>query len=431
MSVSTSTPSSSSLKPESSRGYQGLAAIAGNLAASLSDVLGSDTDDFTLVTEDDLQLPQHDAWQEQQAQHAQHSLPHHYRQETQQAQQAHSTEQGQQAQQPQQAAKSEKGKQPQLAVQGKHSFSLKEAAPAISAPPVTHAVAAHAQPAAAPAVDMLLGTVSSGPDQESADGDGCFVDRAVSSSPLELQATALAQRLQDRAAAAMALSEAATAPSSIVSGLTDLQQPMIGHPAPVTEAAIPQASTGSTDLQARAAAAMAALEAATAASSIVSGLTDLRPPAGDLPAFNQHTVSQAAASQPAVSQPGAGQAIAAAETVEATCSTTSGLSEIQGRAAAAAALSDAHPGAASSTLSDITELAAAGASMVELAAGLATGANPFGLSSAHSVDGYALSSAVSRASSAVSGMTGLLRDPSAPAAAKNEHAVAEPEQSSM
>ncbi|KAL3158534.1 hypothetical protein ABBQ38_010760 [Trebouxia sp. C0009 RCD-2024] len=249
-----SSPSSSSMHQEDEGGYQGLAAIAGNLAASLSDMLGSDTDEVTLGADEDAHRPQ-------QAQHAQQDA-----------------QQGYFAQLPQ-------GRQAQQA-------------------------------------------------QDAQQGQQLVMDN--------------------------------------------------------------------TDLRIRAAAAMAALEAAAAASSIVSGLTDL-----------------------------AMQAAPDTSAAERAFSTASGLTEHRARAAALAEAA----GTTSSTVSGITELAAAGASLVDIAAALPSaaataaataaadghggggGSNPFGLSSAHSVDGYALVNAISASSSVVSDVTELLTRPPATAAA--------------
>ena len=338
-----SSPSSSSLPQVSSGGYPGLAAIAGNLAASLSDMLGSDTDDVTLVMEED-------AHEAQQAQHAMPGARHQAQhvQQVHQAQQAQHALQGHQAQQTQQE-------------QGAVRSML---------------------PAAVPS-GLTVETETSVQSPEAADES--FSDRAPSRSPsqdeaagscpLQVHALALAQRLQERAAAAMALSEAATAPSSIVSGLTDLQAQSVRLRAPALDAADPQIVRDSTDLRARAAAAIASLEAATATSSIVTGLADLQ--------------IQAA--------PDA--------TAETASHSVSGHTELRARAAA---------GTASSTVSGITELVAAGASLVDIAAALpAATSHPFGLSSAHSVDGYALANALSAPSSVVSDMTELLTRPPA------------------
>ena len=371
-------PVSSSLVQESSGGYQGLAAIAGNLAASLSDMLGSDTDDVTLAME-------HDAHEAQQAQQAQHSMSAAHAQEghqVYQAQQCHrvpQVKQDHEAQQAQQNHQAEQAQQDHEAQQAQHeqgNASFRGESPA------------------ALSLSCTTETGTSANNDEAADQS--FPNRAPSSSPpqdgavgnisLPIQASAVAQRLQERAAAAMAQSEAATAPSSIVSGLTDLQAQSVMLPSPVLEAAIPQLVRGSTDLHIRAAAAIAALEAATAASSTVSGLTELQMQAAPY-STAAHTASRSA----------------------------SGLTELRVRAAAAAALSEA-AGAASSTVSGITDLAAAGASLMDMAAALPTAANPFGLSSAHSVDGYALVNALTAPSSVVSDMSQLLTQPPAAAA---------------
>ena len=370
--------SSSSLPQISSGGYQGLAAIAGNLAASLSDMLGSDTDDVTLGMEEDshkAQQAQHGmpggrAQQGHQAQQAQQSIQAQHIQQVHQAQQAQQGHQAQQAEQTQQVKQGHQGKQAQ-----QEQSDVRDILPATAS------------------LGLTTETETSVNNHEAADQSSS--DRAPSGSPpqggatgdcaLEVHASAVAQRLQERAAAAMALSEAATAPSSAISGLTDLQPQSVRLPA--LEAADPHIVRNSTDLHARAAAAIAALEAATAASSTVSGLSELQ--------------MQAA--------PDA--------TAETTSSSVSGLTELRARAAAAAAsdaaLSEAAP-AASSTVTGITELVAAGASLVDIAAALpAATAHPFGLSSAHSVDGYALANALSAPSSVVSDMTALLTDPPA------------------
>ena len=350
-----SSPSSSSLPQVSSGGYPGLAVIAGNLAASLSDMLGSDTDDVTLVMEED-------AHEAQQAQHAMPGARHQAQhvQQVHQAQQAQHALQGHQAQQTQQE-------------QGGVRSMLPAAV--LSRLTVETETSVHSPEAA---------------DQSSSDrapSRSPSQDEAAGSCPLQVHALALAQRLQERAAAAMALSEAATAPSSIASGLTDLQAQSVRLPAPALDAADPQIVRDSTDLRARAAAAIASLEAATATSSIVTGLTELQIQAA--PDATAETISHS----------------------------VSGHTELRARAAAAtasdAALSEA-AGTASSTVSGITELVAAGASLVDIAAALpAATSHPFGLSSAHSVDGYALANALSAPSSVVSDMTELLTRPPA------------------
>ena len=384
-----SSPSSSSLPQVSSGGYQGLAAIAGNLAASLSDMLGSDTDDVTLVMEDDAH----------EAQQAQHGMPCAHAQQGHQAQQAQQGLQAQQAQQGHEAHQAQQAKQGNQAQQGLQAQQVQQ-----------ESQAQQAQHEQGNVGGMLPATVSVGLTAETetsvnncesagqspsdrAPSRSLPQDGATGSCPMEVHASALAQRLQERAAAAMALLEAATAPSSIVSGLTDLQAQSVSLPAPALGAADPQLVRDSTHLHTRAPAAIAALEAATAASSTVSGLTELQMQAAPY------------------------------TTAETASISVSGLSGLQARAAAAtasdAALLEA-AGAASSTVSGITELVAAGASLVDIAAALsaasalpAADAHPFGLSSAHSVDGYALANALIAPSSVVSDMTELLTQPPA------------------
>ena len=209
----------------------------------------------------------------------------------------------------------------------------------------------------------------------------------LSSSQLDRHASALAHRLQERAAAAMAVTQAAVAPSSTLSGVTEYQ----------VQAAAPDSETLN-----RPAAAAAVSESAVAP-SIFSGATVLQPQAA-VPEAADGTQAQAAA------------AIASSEAATAPSSTVSGIDELHTRAAAAMALAAA-AGAPSSTLvSGLTELAAAGAAMSQAASSLGAG-NPFGLSSAHSADGYALVNAISAASSTVSGLTELCALPSATAAA--------------
>lgn len=298
-SPSFSSPSSATLPAEDSGGYQGLAAIAGNLTATLSDMLGSVSEtrsamgDAAVSTYND-------------AQHAQRTQPRH---QTQQAQHAQ--------------------REPALgaAIDRRHSSG-----------------------SASINSTGIVETIS-----------GSRASQATGGSQLERHASAVAQRLQERAAAAVALSETAAAPSSTVSGITEFHIP---------------------------AAAPALAGAATTASSVVSGLEWLD--------------TRAAA------------AMTSSEAAGAPSSVVSGITELQTRAAAAMALSEA-AGASSSIVSGITDLAAAGAAMSvpgqhlqALPAQIASAANPFGLSSAHSVDGYALLNAVPPPSSILSGITELV-----------------------
>ena len=332
-------------------------------------MLGSDTDDVTLFTEDDA----HAAQQAQHGMSGVHAQQGHQEQQTQQGHLAQQAQQGDQAQPVQQGHQAQQAQQ-DLQVQ---QAQLEQGGVRGMSP-------------ATVSLGLTTETKTSVNSCEAADPSSS--DRAPSeisprdgtmgSSPLKAHASAVAQRLQERAAAAMALSEAATAPSSILSGLTDLLAQPVRLPAPALEAADPQLVRDSRDLCARAAAAIAALEAATAASSAVSDLTELR--------------MQAAADA----------------TAETASSVVSGLTELRARAAAAtasdAALSEA-AGAASSVVSGITELVVAGASLVDIAAALpAATAHPFGLSSTHSVDGYALANALKAPSSVVSDLTELL-----------------------
>ena len=355
-----SSPSSSSLPQISSGGYQGLAVIAGNLAASLSDMLDSDTDDVTLLTEDDAH----------EAQQAQHGMPGAHAQQSHQAQQA---KQGDQAQPLQQSHQAQQAQQDLQAQQARlEQGDERDVSPAT----VSAGLAAEMITSANSCASADQSTSDRAPAEMSPQ------DETMRNSSLEFHASAVAHRLQERAAAAVALSEAATAPSSIVSGLTDLQVQPAKLPACAVEAADPQLVRDSRDLHARAAAAIAALESATAASSAVSDLTELQ-----LQAASDATAKTA-------------------------FSSVAGLTELQARAAAEtasdAALLEAD-GAASSVVSGITELVAAGASLVDIAAALpAAAAHPFGLSSTHSVDGYALANALSAPSSVVSDMTELL-----------------------
>ena len=376
---SSSEPFSFSPPQEESAGYQGLAAIAGNLAASLSDMLGSDADDITLVTEDDAQQAQHGP---QQGQQAQHSSANEQAPQVQQVQHAEQAQYAQQAQQPQRAQQSQ---------QAQHGGSLRGYLPSFS---LVGKIAVTGPAAHESLHQQTLGRSAS----RSAAEDG-----AGGSSPLGQHASAVAQRLQERALAAMALSEAATARSSVISGLTDLHPQAHGDIAGASNAHVAAAVVSNNmDLQVRAAAAMAALEAATAASSSVSDLTEIQLPFVSRPTANHSDVNHPTHSHPA----------AASEIADVASCTVSGLSDFQGRTITAAALTEA-VGAASSTVSGMTEVAAAGASMTDPAAGLASGANPFGLSSAHSVDCYALLNATSTTSSVVSGMAELLAHPSA------------------
>lgn len=377
--------SSSSLPQDNSGGYQGLAALAGNLAASLSDMLGSETEDVTLVTEDDAHEAHHVAQHSmsgakaQQEQHAQQQQHEQQTQQDRQAQQGHQAQQAQQdgqAQQAQQGHQTQQGRQAQQAQHEQGSGRLKAISPATLSVSLSAEAMTSTNNGKAADQDFTGRPPSNSPPE---DGGG------VSNALLERHDAALAQRLQERAAAAMGLSEAATAPSSIVSGLTDVQAPSVRLPASVP--AVPQLVTDSTDLHARAAAAIAALDAVTAASSTVSGLTELEP-------------------HPA-------QYSTAAETV---LSSVSGLTEAAAATAAADRALSEVGGAPSSTVFGITKLVVAGASLVDIAAALPTAAaavaaHPFGLSSAHSVDGYALMSALSAPSSVVSDMTELLTKP--------------------
>jgi len=89
------------------------------------------------------------------------------------------------------------------------------------------------------------------------------------------------------------------------------------------------------------------------------------------------------------------------------------------------ALADA-PGAPSSTvLSGITELAAAGAAMTQAAQSTHVSVgNPFGLTTAHSVDGYALMNAIGAPSSTLSWVTELDAAPQTTTANRSATAAA-------
>ncbi|KAA6417923.1 MAG: hypothetical protein FRX49_12081 [Trebouxia sp. A1-2] len=365
-----SSPSSSSLLAENSAGYRGLAAIAGNLAASLSEMLSPDSESLSASNLDLADANMQDTQQE--SQHAQHEPA---------AQHAAST--------------------------GGHACSF---APIIDSAvsEVTGTETGNLLPTASLVSSHVTGVDSGNLIANSiGTSDASSKSAGIGSSRLERHASAVAQRLQEQAAAAIAASEAAMTASSTLSGMSGVQ----------TQAAAPEAAPGS-----RAAAAMAFSEAAGTPSSIVSGLTELQlqaPQPVDSTELHASagaamTLSEAAAA-PSITVSGitelqarAAAAMALSEAAAAPSSTVSGITELQARAAAAMALSDAAGPPSSTVLSGMTELAAAGAAMTQAAQSAHVSAgNPFGLTAAHSVDGYALVNAIIAPSSTLSRVTEL------------------------
>ena len=363
-----SSPSPSSLPAEDSGGYQGLAAIAGNLAASLSDMLSPDSDSLSASN-----LDLADAQDiHQQPQHAQREPV-------------------------LQCAASTGGNASSSAMISESAVSGVRGTETGDLPPTASLVSS----------DVIHNDSDKLVSTSVWTGDASSSNTGIGSIRLERHASAVAQRLQEQAAVAMAASEAAAAASSMLSGLSGLQ----------TQAAAPEAAPGS-----RAAAAMAVSEAAGAPSSIVSGLTELQlqaPQAVDSTELRARAgaamaLSEAAGAPSSVVsgitelQARAAAAMALSEAAGAPSSTVSGITELHARAGAAMALSDAAGAPSSTVLSGITELAAAGAAMIQAAqsAHVSVG-NPFGLTAAHSVDGYALFNAISAPSSTLSWTTQL------------------------
>ena len=363
-----SSPSPSSLPAEDSGGYQGLAAIAGNLAASLSDMLSPDSDSLSASN-----LHLADAQDiHQQPQHAQREPV-------------------------LQCAASTGGNASSSAMISESAVSGVRGTETGDLPPTASLVSS----------DVIHNDSDKLVSTSVWTGDASSSNTGIGSIRLERHASAVAQRLQEQAAVAMAASEAAAAASSMLSGLSGLQ----------TQAAAPEAAPGS-----RAAAAMAVSEAAGAPSSIVSGLTELQlqaPQTVDSTELRARAgaamaLSEAAGAPSSVVsgitelQARAAAAMALSEAAGAPSSTVSGITELHARAGAAMALSDAAGAPSSTVLSGITELAAAGAAMTQAAqsAHVSVG-NPFGLTAAHSVDAYALLNAISAPSSTLSWTTQL------------------------
>ena len=412
--------SSALLLAEGSGGYQGLAAIAGNLAASLSDMLGSDSDSTSVH---ELALMTSTSQQAQRAQQAQH------------AQQAQGSSAG--VEQTTDA----------LWRQFEQSWSINR-----------------------------TGMSQSATDTSMQDGsaNGFRADPINSLAVPGNYRADFTQRMQAQAAAAAAMSEAATAPSSLLSGITGLQMHNSNAIDPKGATAASSVISGITNLQPRQTAAAWTLPTAlgstsskasdlldpklqlpldsavsrqfsqgsaetdhrpkvsaelgvAAASSTMSGMTNLNPASAAAAA-----VPSSAASSMTALQTQAAAAAALSEAAEAASSTVSGLTELQppaaapsravasasalqNRAAAAFALSEAS-GAASSAVSGITELAAAGNAMsqpAQMPHAIATARNPFGLSGTHSVDGFALWQATVPQSSIVSGVSELMAEATA------------------
>ena len=335
---------SSSLPGEDSTEYKGLAAIAGNLAASLSDMLGSDSDN-TSITDYLTTTATATATTSDGPQHAQQEPP--------------------------------------------------------AATWPIYAAAVISQPSVSASIN---GTNVTESDRMDIAGSGFGARQASGRSQLERHASDVAQRLQERAAAAsMAASAAAVAASSTVSGITELQLQAAALPAGTAHylaqaaatisvsgagAAVSETASGIACPDTRAAAARAFSDAAGAPSSIVSGITELWHQPAALPAPDVLT----AASDSTDLQAKQGAAMMLSEAASTASSAVSGMTELGTRAAAALALSEA-AGAASSVVSGITELAAAGVAMshpLHSMVALTANGNPFGLSSVHSVDGYSL-----------------------------------------